>query len=257
MLRRCTLACFACASIFGSSLAMAGTFTAGPASPNPPFNGGGEAFNYQHDDNTVENGVGITDPAGGTHDIIWLNRFAVTGGNSLITSIQAAFGSPADTRNYNGIPVRILLYSDADGGSPANATLLQNFGTTITNGNTGLLNNYDIPDTNVTTPFFFVGVAGLNLPTGTSGTDPNARFLAAIDQTPPHVSGVSYAGFTDPGNSMNLSNLGTIPAGSLGTIEGFGLPGNWAVRAVGDVVPEPASLSLLAVAGIFAGCRRR
>jgi hypothetical protein len=254
---RSTLACFACACAFGASLASAGTFTAGPASLNPPFNGGSEAFTYLHDDGTVENGVGITDPAGGTHDIVWLNRFAVTGGNSLITSIQAAFGSPADTRNYNGIPVRILLYSDADGGSPANATLLQNFGTTITNGNTGILNSYDIPDTNITTGTFWVGVAGLNVATGTSGTDPNARFLAAIDQTTPHVAGVSWAGFTDPGNTMNLSNLGTIPAGALGTIEGFGLPGNWAVRAVGDVVPEPASLGLLALTGLFAARRRK
>jgi hypothetical protein len=234
--------------------AAAQQFSTGPQAVNPPFNPAPDVFTYQHDDGTVETGVGITDPAGGTHDIIWLNRFTVSGGNNIITNIQAAYGSPSDTRPYNGIPVTLVLYNDPDGGSTQNASLVYSQNVVVTNGNTGIINNYAIPPTAVQN-FFLVGVLASNLPTGLNNTDPNARFLASFDQTDPDIAGVSFAGFTDPGNTLNPANLAGIPAGQYGTIEGFGLPGNWVVRAVGDV-PEPTSLALFGLAGLLAIRRR-
>ena len=78
---------------------------------------------------------------------------------------------------------------------------------------------------------------------------------ASIDQTAPTTSGVSFAGFT-AGGAMNINNLASIGA-NYGTIEGFGLPGNWAVRAVGDAIPEPTALSLLGLGGLALVRRRR
>jgi len=76
----------------------------------------------------------------------------------------------------------LVLYSDPDGGSTQNATLVRSFNTVVTNGNTGIINNYAITPA-VVSNFMLVGVLAKNLPTGTTGTDPNARFLASQDQT--------------------------------------------------------------------------
>lgn len=214
---------------------------------NSPYNGGfGDMVNYSHDDGTVENGIGIT----GTNpfDIIWLNRFTVVAGGETITHVQGAIGSPADTRVYDGLAMTVLVYEDVDGGSPTNATLLTSHNTVVANGNTGLLNNYDIPDTAITTSEFWIAIVMKNLPGGNG-------FVASIDQDGPADPGVSYAGFTIPGGTLNEANLATIPVGQLGTIEGFGLPGNWVLRATG--IPAPASVGLFAIAGLIAGRRRR
>jgi hypothetical protein len=211
-------------------------------SPMNPINT--RAVNYLHDDGTIENGVGI----GGTSpfDIIWLNRFTVQPGGETINEIQAAFGSPNDPRPYNGLPFTLLVYSDATGGSPSDAVLLASVNDVVSNANTGLLNSYTIPSTLITTSEFFVAVLMRNLPGGNG-------FVASIDQTVPHVSGVSYAGFT-VGAPLNENNLGTLGA-NLGTIEGFGLAGNWVLRATG--VPTPGAVSLLALGGLMVARRRR
>ena len=236
--------------------ASAQTFSStGHPDPNPPYNpSGADAVNYQYDDGTVEDAIGITNATSG-YDIIWLNRFTTQATGNVIQSIQAAIGAPTGTPNLAGRPMSVLLYSDADGGSPNNATLLTRLDTVVVNANTGILNNYDIADTFVPTSNFFVAVLMKNLPPSGAPGNPANTFPAAIDTTLPHTAGVSYAGFTSPGGSMNENNLGTIPSGALGTIEGFGLPGNWVLRAQGDI-PEPASLGLLAVAGVMALRRR-
>lgn len=225
--------------------------TAGNPPLNPPV--GPELFAYLYDDGSVETGVGITDPAGGTHDIIWLNRFPVLPGAEVIRSIQLAYGSPSDTRTYNGIPVNIVLYNDPDGGSTQNATLVRSINAVVVNANTGVFNIYFIPPTPVHNAFL-VGVLAKNLTTGLSNTDPNARFLASLDTTPPHTLGASFVGFTDPGNTLNENNLASIPAGQYGTIEGFGLSGNWAIRAIG--IPEPSGPALLGLTALLAIRRR-
>jgi uncharacterized protein (TIGR03382 family) len=142
----------------------------------------------------------------------------------------------------------VLVYEDADGGSPANATLISSSNFITANANTGILNNYDIPDVTISTSEFFVAVLMRNLPGG-------AGFVASIDQTLPHVSGVSWAGFA-VGAPLDENNLGLLGA-NLGTIEGFGLPGNWLLRATGAPIPAPATLGLALLGGLVASRRRR
>lgn len=222
---------------------------------NPPFNPTGpDVFNYQYDDGTVEDAIGITNATAG-YDIIWLNRFATNPAGPIIQTVQAAIGSAGGNQNLNGRPMSVLIYSDPDGGSPNNATLLSRLDTTVANANTGVLNAYNVPDTFIPTANFFVAVLMKNLPPSGAAGNPNNTFPAAIDTTAPHTTTVSWAGFTAPANTMNENNLGTIPAGGLGAIEGFGINGNWALRAIGDI-PEPSCLGLLTVAGVF-GLRRR
>ncbi len=246
MIRTVQLMAGAALSLALAASASAQLVNLGLSGGHPPFNPSNtDLFNYQHDDGTIEDGVGITGTS--PFDIIWLNQFTVNAGNNTITDIQAAIGSPLDTRVYNGLSMSVLLYSDATGGSPADATLLTTLNTTVANANTGLLNNYDIPDTVVSTSTFFVAVLMRNVPG-------NQGFVASIDNQAPHVSGVSYAGFTISPTAINENNLSTLGA-NLGTIEGFGLPGNWALRATG--VPAPGSLGLLAVGGLVAARRRR
>jgi uncharacterized protein (TIGR03382 family) len=241
---------FAAASlpmVLAASASATGTFgTSGTPSFDSPFNPAGRAVNYLHDDGTAEDGVGITGTA--SFDIIWLNRFSVAPGGEVITDIQAAIGSPLDPRNYNGLAMTVLVYEDADGGSPTNATLVSSTDFVTANANTGILNNYDIADVTISTSDFFVAVVMRDL-IGSNG------FVAAIDQTVPNVAGVSWAGFT-VGTPLDTANLGSL-GGNLGTIEGFGLPGNWLLRATGAPIPAPATLGLALLGGLAASRRRR
>lgn len=200
---------------------------------------------YQLDDGTVEDGVGV----GGTvpYDIIWLNQFPVLPGGERITSIQATFGSPPDPRNYNAIPISILLYQDANGGSTTDAVLLTSINSTITNSGGLIFNSYDIPDTNVTGNIL-IGVLARDLPGGNS-------FVASIDTTDPDVPARSFLGITI-GAPLNQNDLSSIGA-NYNAIENFGISGNWAVRATGVPIPEPGSLSLLAIGAAGGAWLRR
>src|SRR3954453_23489708 len=76
---------------------------------------------YVYDDGSSERGIGI-DPG---EDSLWFNRFTVAPGGEVITSISAAFGRPGSSNVLNGLPIKVLLYEDADGGAPWNPVFKQ------------------------------------------------------------------------------------------------------------------------------------
>ena len=208
--------------------------------------------NYQIDDGTAEDSIGVTGTA--PFDFVWLNKFAVQAGGEKIEKIQVAFGNPGNTSTGapNGTPVQILLYEDTNGGSPTDAVLKTTLNGTVQNVNTNTFVDFDISDT-VVTGTMLAGVVMRNLPGGNA-------FIAGIDQTDPDLSNRSYLGFTTgtttPPSPMDINNLGSM-GGNFGSTDGFGLPGNFLIRAVGSPVPEPASLGMIAITGLCALRRRR
>ena len=74
-----------------------------------------------------------------------------------------------------------------------------------------------------------IGVVDRWVTSGVSGS----TFPAAIDQTAPNNVRSWVASYTaDPPNPPTLPSTGLF-----GTIDSFGLPGDWLVRATGTVVP--------------------
>jgi hypothetical protein len=194
---------------------------------------------YSVDDGTAEDSVGIG--GAGTSDVVFLNRFNVAAGGEFINSISIAFGTPtaADTMAYNGRAIQVLLYGDPDGGSTTNATLLQNVAGVISSSGTDTFVTYNIPSTLVTGSFL-VGFAAFDQPNGNS-------YLIGWDNQVPHTSNTSFAGFAVSPANLDLNNLGAL-GGNYNTAEGFGLPGNWLIRANGTPVPGPGALALLGLA---------
>lgn len=180
---------------------------------------------YAVDDGSSENSIGF--PAGG--DIAWFNAFTVLPGQEVITNIILAWGSVAD-----GTAASVHLWSDPNNdGNPNDAVLLQSQSTTVTSPNTDTFVTVDIPDTTLMVgDTFFVGAFA---------SSPTGFFPAAIDQTT--SAGQSWVAGSSIVGSVDLSSLST--ASLLGTIDSFGFPGNWLVRAEATAatptsVPEPA-----------------
>lgn len=211
---------------------------------------------YIIDDGVGENSVGFNNAF--QNSIGWLNHFTVSGGNSVITGIQVAFGFGA-TPFPNGSPVDVFLWNDPNGdGNPGDATVLASLAGVVGNSGTDTFNNYDIADTFVGADgtSFFVGA----IVTGTLTT--GGFFPARIDQTTP-TTGESWitgnAGTAAaPGAAVDPNNLGGTGTGLLNmtALAGSGLDGDWMIRATGQPVPEPATLAVLAL-GAAAMLRRR
>jgi MYXO-CTERM domain-containing protein len=186
----------------------------------------------------AENAVGVNDNASSLQ-AVYLNTFSLTGSDTAINQVSIAFSIPSQT-NLLGLGFTAVLYSDANGGTPWDGTLVWSASGTISSLATFI--DIAVPD---------VAVAG-NFAVGFLFTAPagGALFPAGLDHTAP-VSNRSYAGFA---TSVDINDLSSLPAGQFGTIESFGLPGNWTITANG--VPAPGAVALLGIAGLV-GRRRR
>lgn len=199
--------------------------------------------NYLIDDGTAEFTLGIDNG----EDQIWFNTFPVAPGGERITQIQAAFGRPGLAAfGLNGFTVSVLLYDDVDGGSPENAVLRYERTGIISGAHTNTFVNYDIPPTEVHGTLFaailFANDSGVNKP------------IAAVDRTAPTFPGRSWAAFAV---DIDPNDLTQIPPENFNPIENFGAVGNLMVRAVGEPIPEPATLTVTAAALIALTSRRR
>jgi len=213
-----------------------GTFLAGAIAVSALLVGtSASADLYSIGDGVAENSVGVNSPGFQT---VYLNTFSLTGTDTAVNQISIAFGVPTET-NLIGQSFTAVLYSDANGGTPWDGTLVWSSVGTITSIANFI--NIAVPD---------VAVAG-NFAVGFLFTSPVGSFFpAGLDQTAP-VSNRSFAGFN---SSVDINNLSAIPSGNRGAIEQFGLPGNWTITASG--IPAPGAFALLGVAGLI-GRRRR
>lgn len=202
-----------------------------------------QANTYQIDDGISEDSIGL----GNGGDLIALNQFNVTPGNTMIGSVSIVWGTPLNPDpTLNGLSYTAVIWSDPNSdGDPSDATVLAMAPDVISNAGTDTFVTTLFPCITVT-PSFFVGFIITHSP---------GQFPIAFDQTAP-LSGRSFVAgsFSMPGDINNLTN-NDIP---VSAIENFGLNGNFLIRA-DACVPEPSSLALLlggGVAGLVA-CRTR
>ena len=203
------------------------------------------------DDGTGEASIGVNNGVTGT-TFGWSNRFQNNSGAPIvIANIEVAFGRiaglPGDP--LEGDAVDAVLYRGGTG-TLQSATFDRRWTLPggIHSGDGMTFANHNVPGgAFVVNPgeFFFVGLGDIQ-----TQNDSIIRFPAAQDTTAPHTSNVSWAHFGPA--TYDPQNLG---AQTVGTIESFGLPGNWLVRA--NIIPEPATLSLLVFGGLALVRRRR
>lgn len=201
------------------------------------------------DDGTGETSIGVNNGVTGS-PFGWANLFFNTTGFVInLQDIQVAFGRiggpPGDPLLGDFVDAGIWIDAAATG-NMANATLALTWtlagGIHAEDGTTFM--NHAIPG-GVNIPIgadFYVGIIDRQ------SKDEIIRFPASLD-TDSGSQGQSWAWFLgdllDPGDGVN----------NLGTIDDFGLPGNWLIRATG--VPAPGALALLGLAGLAARRRRR
>ncbi len=197
---------------------------------------------YVIDDGFAETAVSIS--PGET--AIWMTSFPVAPGGEVIDRLSAMFGRPGGPSALNGLVASILLFQDANGGSPRDAVLLRRVEAAITGANTTALLDTAIPPTPVTGHL----VAGV-LFTNSSSV---VKGIAPLDRTTPTLSDRSYFGFST--GAMDPSDLSSLPASDFASIESFGLAGNWVLRASGTPIPCPSVLLAAAMCPHVASRRR-
>lgn len=189
----------------------------------------GFATVYMIDDGFAENSIGVTDSIY-SYPFTWMNQFVAAGGSDTITSVEATWTSAP-----NGTPVTLKIWSDPNNdGNPSDATELFSMAVTMQNVQTNIFYVYSFAGVNVTESFF-VGFNVLWEPLTP------AYWPATIDQTA--SVGRSWIGWEEQ---------------PYATIDSFGFPGNWMIRANGvSPVPEPTTMLLLGIGLVGLASLRR
>jgi hypothetical protein len=173
----------------------------------------GTTCSYQlaSEDGTAENSIGLT--AGG--DIAWANHFTAAVGCEIVEVVSISWGVIP-----NGSPAQVYILSDPNGdGNPNDSAVLATANVVVANSDTDTFNSYPVAPTIVSGSFFVAARA------------PHAagQFPANIDQTAPN-GGMSWAAFGFADINSPFSSGGTV-----GTIDSFGLPGDWTMRGLGNL----------------------
>lgn len=182
----------------------------------------GDPVNLLVDDNTQEDCVGLT--AGG--EFLFLNRFTPTEYPVGLTQIQTLWDTNQIGCNIPiGASFSLATYRDSDNNPANGATNVSSHpGLTVT-----VLNAFQtttFPQAN-----FAAGPGDILVcAVARAGMSSAGQFPAAMDTTASQVR--SWAGFGGA-----IPQPPPIPFGTFGTIDSFGLPGNWMLRAQGTVTP--------------------
>ena len=187
---------------------------------------------YQYDDGVSEDAVGF---GNGFSNIpsLWFNQFKTVAGGEAISSVSIAYGTTADPQpKLIGRKVAVCVWSDPNNdGNPADAVLLRVVRGTITSEGS---------DTFVTVTFNHpvkIGPAGTSFFVGeeTVKVQRTELFFQAIDETnasgQAHSKGKSWVAAQAGGGKLDVGHPGAND--TVGTIDSFGLPGNWLIRATG------------------------
>ena len=176
------------------------------------------------DDGTAETSIGDSG------QMIWLNRFTPAPGEFpfQLENVSVMFGATSVTV---GDAVEIFLYEDTDGdGDPeTGAVLLASISENVQFNDQLTFSVYSLA-----IPVEFTGpgdvLIGVVNRAGSEGFD---DFPASLDTTT--TAGRSWVGTYNVGD---VPASPTLPADEQwGTIDSFGLPGNWLIRGAGSPTP--------------------
>jgi hypothetical protein len=200
---------------------------AGPrtAAPWAPRDADG-ALSFVLDDGTYEDGIGLNDQVSTESAGIWLNRFTPPAGTGPFTIDSISIMWPQNSGGtLVGKEIDLVAYYDADGdGDPGNAVRLGSDDViTIDNLDTFIdyTVNFSVPgDGDIYVGFENIYALGGSTP---------ILFPAAIDEDSGSQNNSWVAGMQsgDPDPDVLANN------DLFGTIDSFGLPGNWLIRATG------------------------
>jgi hypothetical protein len=209
------------------------------------------AFEYRSDSGDSDNAIGW----GNGGNFAWMQQFTVNGADSMITSIQLAFGLTLTGFSSGvaaGTPFNVYVWRGTPTGAGVDApTLLATASSTVNGGSidTDVFQSVAINATVTGTTNFFIG-ASMNTAASV--------FPAAMQETgtgsypilnKSWIAGSATAGGFDPNNltgGLGLSNMNTL-----------GFPSNFLIRAQASPVPEPATMATLAAAMGALALRRR
>ncbi len=167
---------------------------------------------YRIDDSSIENEVGLTDPA----DFAWFNLFEVAEGGEILRDLRFAWGSGFLPDNV----VTVCVWSDPNqDGYPDDARLIHRDDLVLVqNPGTGSVQQVNVPDV-------YLGPAGTTFFAGAYAVaGPGA---APIDQGAPsgQKSWIAAGGGI---GQLDLNQLSTAPI--FGVIDWYGIPGDWIIR---------------------------
>jgi hypothetical protein len=187
---------------------------------------------YQYDDGVSEDAIGF---GNGVSNIpsLWFNQFKTVAGGEAISSVSIAYGTSSDPQpGLIGRKVAVCVWSDPNNdGNPSDAVLLRVVRGTITSEGS---------DTFVTVTFNHpvkIGPAGTSFFVGeeTVKVQRTELYFEAIDTTnakgKADSKGKSWVAASTTGAKLNVKHPGLND--TVGTIDSFGLPGNWLIRATG------------------------
>jgi len=215
------------------------TFKRKPVTSRPahPLTRPDQNINFVLDDGEPESAIGFSGQQ--SYAAIWLNRFSPTPIDYPIHLRQISILFPDPTaagQDLTGFRVDLLVYLDADhNNDPSNAVKLAQIPVTITIADGLTFSNYAVDVTAQGPGDLYLGFSDTYNSGGRSPiTDPTN-----IDETFSRER--SWTAAMSSGANPNYDNLGANDL--LGTIDSFGIAGNWLIRASGDSQFHPCGQS--------------